>query len=137
MAAFRSERVAADPSALSGVLDWLEGTLETGGVPASIAAKLMLCADEIGANIANYAYDADGWFELEVEVGDHAASIAFIDAGRPFDPTIVEEPDTTLPLDERPIGGVGVLLVRRLMDRFDYRRVDGTNRVTIGLGWAD
>ncbi|MBQ6033357.1 MAG: ATP-binding protein, partial [Prevotella sp.] len=53
------------------------------------------------------------------------------DEGTPFDPTTRKEVDTTLPVEERPIGGLGILLVRKLMDSINYERIDGKNVLTL------
>jgi len=53
------------------------------------------------------------------------------DDGHPFNPLEAPEPDTTLPVEERPIGGLGIYLLRKMFDRMDYTRTDGKNRVTL------
>ena len=53
------------------------------------------------------------------------------DKGKPFDPTAQDEADTTLSLEERPIGGLGIYLVRQLMDSINYERIDGQNVLTL------
>ena len=57
--------------------------------------------------------------------------LTFTDSGIPYDPTKTREPDITLPAEERPIGGLGIFLVRKTMDDVAYRREDGKNILTV------
>ncbi len=54
-----------------------------------------------------------------------------IDSGKEFDPTLQPDADVTLPLEERPVGGLGIFLIRRLMQKVEYRRIDGKNILTM------
>lgn len=102
---------------------------------------LVLAVDELCANVVLHAYAAPGG-PLTVDVAANDATddtgaaavcyrITVVDAGPPFDPTSVAEPDVSLPLDARPVGGLGLSLVRRTTDAFHWARVDGHNVVTL------
>lgn len=67
-------------------------------------------------------------FTIEIRIDPERVEIESIDDGRPFDPLSLPEPNLSLPLEERPIGGLGVHLVRKLMTSVSYRRADGKNR---------
>ncbi len=102
-------------------------------VPLSLAAKLGLMLDELLTNVALHAYGGKGGaVSIEVEFfPPHTLQSVIRDQGPAFDPTGIPEPDTEASLDERKIGGLGVHFVRRLADRFSYRRDGNCNEVTL------
>ena len=99
----------------------------------SLSQKIKLAVEEVAVNIMNYAYLADvkGELKLEAMANDKRLRFIFTDSGRPFDPTSVSRADTTLTVEDRPIGGLGILLVRNLMDSINYERIDGQNVLMI------
>ena len=86
-------------------------------------------------NIVSYGYDADDEEEHEIEIHlrllDSELAVTITDDGRPFNPFANEPPDTRLPVDERPIGGLGVHLVKSFMDRCSYERHGEHNVVNL------
>lgn len=96
-----------------------------------------LVIEEIVVNIVNYAYsDAeDGYLDIDIyneAAGDDCiVTITFTDHGTPFNPLLKEDPDITLSLKERPIGGLGILLVKKMMDDVAYRFDQGRNILTL------
>ena len=98
--------------------------METG-----LANQIKLAVEEAVTNIIDYAYPNDTEDNISVTIEADESRIRFIlsDSGAEFDPTGVSKADTTLTVDERPIGGLGVCLVRNLMDSINYERVDGKN----------
>ena len=114
------------------LVEALAGFGEAQGIDPGLATTFELAFDEILANICSYAYDdAD---EHAIEVTCHwdgtTLSAEVIDDGRPFDPLSIEEPDLEASLDEREVGGLGLFLVRQLMDRVAYRREAERNRLS-------
>lgn len=104
-------------------------------IPGRETDKLLIAADEIFSNIAAYAYP-DGGGTVEVRLAKNAdgteLSMTFADRGIPFDPTEVKPPDTAAPPAARSIGGLGIHIVRNLMDGMAYRRTaDGRNLLTL------
>ena len=89
--------------------------------------------DELLSNIISYAFDddADHEIDIRVELAGPRLSITIADDGTPFDPFALPDPDTTLPLDERSVGGLGIHLVRKVMDEASYERVGPNNVVTL------
>ena len=91
--------------------------------------------DEIFSNIAHYAYNPEtGPATVRVEVEENPLSvvITFMDHGIPYDPLAEERPDTTkLSASERPIGGLGLFIVKKTMDDVSYAYKDGQNILTI------
>lgn len=91
--------------------------------------------DEILSNVVKYGWlegDGEGRIEIRLRLEGEALEMEVLDDARPFNPLEAGGPDTGLPLEERPIGGLGVEIVRRLMDTIDYaRQDDGHNRLTM------
>ena len=103
------------------------------GVPDRAVFNLNLALDEILTNVVEYAFPDDGRHEILVRlILDEVAIIAeVIDDGVAYDPTARPDPDTSLPLEERPIGGLGVFFAKRMMDRVEYHRDGHRNRLTL------
>lgn len=119
----------AEHARLSAALsEWAE----TEGIDPGLVTTFELAFDEILANITSYAYDDDG--EHAIEVGcrwdGSTLSAEVADDGRAFDPLAAPEPDLEADLDEREVGGLGLFLVRQLMDDVAYRREGGRNRLS-------
>jgi anti-sigma regulatory factor (Ser/Thr protein kinase) len=98
-----------------------------------VRGDLDLALEEVLANIISYGYADDREHQITVglEVRPGEVRVHVEDDGRPFDPLEAPEPDTTLPPDERPLGGLGIHLVRQLMDGVEYRRQGDRNRLTM------
>ena len=96
-------------------------------------AGVNLAIEEAVVNVMNYAYPAGTRANilLEVVADEEVITFALHDDGRPFDPTAVEDIDVSLPADQRPIGGLGIHLIRHYMDSIEYQRVDGQNVLTM------
>ncbi len=106
------------------------------GVPPDTLDKLELVMEELVVNVINYAYDDEGGeFEVECSVvkfsGGRALSIMLRDWGVAFDPLARDMPDTSLGLEDRPVGGLGIFLVSQMSDQIDYVRKDNANVLTI------
>ncbi len=99
----------------------------------SQAMSLNLALEEAVVNVIDYAYPADtkGDIILAVETDGDSLVFKLIDHGAPFDPTKVPDADTTLDLEDRPIGGLGIFLIRQIMERIEYQRVGDANRLTM------
>ena len=103
-----------------------------GGDPAT-AADLVQAVDEVVTNVIEHGYAGrPGEVEVTFEALPDAFELRIRDAAAPFDPTRVPEPRLDLPLEERPLGGMGVHLARALTDAFDHRILpSGGNEVTV------
>ena len=117
------------------VTEFVDARLEEAGCSMKAEMQINIAIDELFSNIAKYAYGAPGAGEAEVTLdisGDPAvAEITFIDGGVPYDPLAMEDPDITASVDERPVGGLGILIVKKTMDGVTYRNTDGRNILTI------
>ena len=103
------------------------------GFPVSALPTLHVVLDEVAANVVMYSGAKD--FEVRVraiigEDGTREAEIAVSDNGVPFDPLAHSDPDTTLPAADRPIGGLGIMMVRKMSDSISYKR-DGDRNVLV------
>ena len=113
----------------------LETALEH--VPNKCKNQLMVAADDIFANIVRYS-KATSW-SMTVEMTRHPDGVRLVltDDGLPFDPLSHRDPDTTLCAEEREIGGLGILIVKKTMSPVTYRRHNGKNILTIGKDYGD
>jgi serine/threonine-protein kinase RsbW len=103
------------------------------GAGTAAIDDLVLAVDEAAANSIEHGYQGSpGLLEVEISRRDDKIVVVLRDEAPPFDPTEQPPPDLTLPLDERPIGGVGIHLARQVLDIFSYRRTDqGKNELTL------
>lgn len=126
--------ITAQVSNLEIVTGFVDEQLETLECPMKAQIQIDIAIDEIFSNIANYAY-APGignvTIQVEQEETTQMVKITFIDGGIPYNPLSVEEPDTTLSADKRPIGGLGIFMVKKSMDEMLYEYKDGKNILTI------
>ena len=99
----------------------------------SLQAELQLAVEEAVVNVMEYAYPPDTVGEVNLEALSDGKSLRFVitDNGIAFNPTEVSAADTSLSAKERPIGGLGILLVRQFVDSVKYERIDGKNVLTL------
>jgi serine/threonine-protein kinase RsbW len=122
-------RLANDLAGLAGLAERVEGFGAAQGLSANVVNALNVVLDEAVSNAINHGYDAGVRGEIAVRLcraGD-GVLLEVEDDGRPFDPLQTPPPDLSLPLERRPIGGLGVHLIRNLMDEVSYARVGGRN----------
>jgi sigma-B regulation protein RsbU (phosphoserine phosphatase) len=112
---------------------FMKSVTEKLGIETSLARKLRLAVEEAVVNVINYAYPAgtEGDVTIKMMSDGNKLHCQIIDAGVPFDPTAKKKVDTTLSVEERQIGGLGIHLVRELMDSINYEREDGKNILTL------
>ena len=127
--------VPSDKGRLYQVQEFVEECLSDCGASGKTLMQLQLVVEEIFVNIASYAYSPHGSGDVDIscDVVDDRMKviITFTDEGPEFDPLGKEDPDTTLSAEDRPIGGLGIFLVKRTVDGISYRREDGRNILTI------
>ena len=106
---------------LAGFIETIADELE---LDQGLALNLNLALEEAVTNVILYAYPkgADGLVDVEAILREHSLEFIISDSGAPFDPTAAPEADVTLTAEERPIGGLGIYLVRQLMDVVRYER---------------
>lgn len=101
--------------------------------PADLTFQVNLALEELWLNVVNHGHDG-GFHEVQIELTSEegTVTIEITDDGKPFDPLQdAPNPSVNAPLDDRPIGGLGVYLVREMMDEMEYKREDGKNRLTL------
>ena len=99
------------------------------GLGREISDKLNLALEEAATNSILYAYDSPGSGNVDIGViiNENVVEMTLKDWGKPFDPTSAKEPDLTVSGMDRPVGGLGIFLVRKLMDKVEYERKEGMN----------
>lgn len=127
-------KVNADISELDNVLAFADTILEEVECPTKAQMQIDIAIEEMFVNIAHYAYpEGQGQATILIDADTEAKSVAitFEDEGIPYDPLKNEDPDITLSADDRPIGGLGIFMVKKSMDDMTYEYKDGKNRLTI------
>ena len=137
-----------DTDADLGCLDTVNGSVEkflAGCVcPGKIVMQILVSVEEVFANVANYAYEPEEekkrkYCKIELESGTegHTGWVRIVvnDGGKPFDPLEREKPDISLSADEREIGGLGIHMVRTIMDEISYEYKDSRNILTMVKRW--
>lgn len=116
------------------VIDFIDEQLVEYGCGMKEKMAIDVAADELFTNIASYAYNLEkGNVTVRVEVFEDplTVEITFIDNGVPYDPLAKADPDTTLSVEERQIGGLGIFIVKKSMDAVNYEYKEGRNILTI------
>ena len=119
---------------LNKVMNFIGKELKEAGCPMKTLMQIETAVEEIFINIASYAYTpGSGKASIHVvtEHSPKAAVITFKDQGRPYDPLGRQGPDVTLPAEKRQIGGLGIFMVRKIMDDVQYEYKDGSNVFTM------
>lgn len=127
-------KLAAKLDNLDAVLAFVDGALEEADCSVRARMQIAVAVEEVFVNIASYAYapgEGEATIRLEVSEEPAEATLTFVDSGVPFDPLAKEDPDLTLDADQRPIGGLGIFMTKKLMDGLDYAYRDGQNVLTI------
>jgi serine/threonine-protein kinase RsbW len=115
-------------------VSYVTGLAADVGVPADKATRLELAIEEWATNVCRHAYHGEGGtLSVAVRRDGEALVVELSDEGSPFDPTAAAEPDVSLPLAERMPGGLGLLLMRRMVDELRYRRDGHRNVVTLAV----
>lgn len=121
-----------DPGQLALLYEFLEQLADSCGISTPQQMEIKLALDEAVTNVIQYAYPGTtGDIRIDIECDNRKLKITITDKGIPFNPLENKEPDITLPLEERPIGGLGIFLVKQLMADVSYQRSDGYNILTM------
>jgi serine/threonine-protein kinase RsbW len=114
-------------------LDALETALRGEGIREGAVLDLRLVAEEVLTNLAKYGHDDDAehWARVALTLAPGEVTLEFTDDGRPFDPLAAPPPDFAAPAEARPEGGLGIHLVRSLVDAAEYVRRGSENVLTL------
>lgn len=118
---------------ISQLEPFMEKLVEAYGISPDVQFQLNLALDEALANSINYAYPegTEGSIILEAETEGNMLVLRLMDYGTPFDPTLQGDVDTTLSVEQRPIGGLGIFLIKQMMDDVTYVRQEEKNILTM------
>ncbi|MEL7589489.1 MAG: ATP-binding protein [Prolixibacteraceae bacterium] len=126
-----------DVSELNRLVQFLEKLEAEWDLPPAVIPPLNLALEEALSNIIFYAFEkgSENQITLHFELKGNEMSVVILDEGKPYDPTQKEDPDIGLPAGERPIGGLGIFLIRKIMNEVRYSRVSNTNQLTLVKRW--
>ncbi len=125
--------ITNDVKEVPRLAEFVEEACEASGFDMATTMQLNLALEEAVVNVIDYGYPAGtkGDISIEAQANEQRLKFTITDSGVPFDPTAKEEVDTTLTAEERPIGGLGIHLVRQIMDSINYERSNGHNVLTL------
>lgn len=126
--------VPANISNLPDVISSIEAFLEQIDCPIKAQTQIEVAVDEVFTNIASYAYDgSDGLVTIDADMleGEEGIKLTFTDQGKAYNPLEKEDPDITLSAEERPIGGLGIFIVKKTMDDVVYSYENDSNILSI------
>jgi serine/threonine-protein kinase RsbW len=114
-------------NALEAIQDSIDKLVQNWSMPVQTGFTLNLVLEEAFTNIVKYAYQDQEPHSIDIEFvkNDNLLEITLIDDGLEYDPTLKEDPDINLPAEERQIGGLGIFLIKKLMDSVEYKREEG------------
>jgi sigma-B regulation protein RsbU (phosphoserine phosphatase) len=113
---------------LDMVLGFVREQLEKAHCSPKIEDLISIAVEEIFVNIAHYAYTPEtGMVTIRVAASGDEIRFEFKDSGKPYNPLEKADPDISVPVDDRPIGGLGIFMVKKLMDSVEYRHDGGQN----------
>jgi len=116
---------------LDAVMDFIAAAFEQTDCSVKMQTQIAIAVEEIFVNIANYAYRPEvGGVVIRIFAGDEIV-IEFEDKGKPYNPLEKDDPNITLDAEEREIGGLGIFIVKKIMDAVEYRHEDNKNLLII------
>ena len=129
----RSLTLPNDVETIPQLNEFIDTVAEAIGLDMSLTMSLNLAIEEAVVNVMKYAYPQGtrGDVTVEAVLNDVRLKFTIIDSGKPFDPTVLPEVDTTLSAKDRRIGGLGIHIVRQFMDSINYERNGNLNILTI------
>ena len=125
--------LANDIAEISKLNQFIEEIGDEFSLAPDLVFNLTLVMEEAVVNVINYAYPKEDHEKIYVSARLHKGSIIMViaDNGKEFDPTLAPEADITLSAEERPIGGLGIFLIRNIMNEVKYERIEGRNILTL------
>ena len=123
-------RVEPHVSGITALIDWIAACCRAAQVADECRLKMTLAIEEAVKNVIDHGFDErppPHLIRVRLEITSDRVAAEVLDNGAPFDPTAAPEPELTLPLAQRRLGGLGIRLMRRIIDRVDYRRGESGN----------
>jgi anti-sigma regulatory factor (Ser/Thr protein kinase) len=125
-------RIPAKLEGMDVILAFVSLLLDINGCSTKARTQVRMAIEEMYVNVTLYAYPSqDGWAEMRGNVDNGVATFKLIDGGRPFNPLAKDDPDIMLSGEERGIGGLGIYMVKTMMDEVEYEYRDGCNQLTL------
>lgn len=126
------KRFNASIGSLHEVLKFIEIQLDEHNCSMRTSMMIQVIVEEIFVNIAKYAYpEQDGCCDISIDFNDNYVCISFVDEGIEFNPLVKEDPDIESNADDRPVGGLGIFMMKKTMDEVHYERKDDKNILII------
>ena len=125
--------LANDISEISRLNEFIEEIGNEFSLAPDVIFNLTLVLEEAVVNVINYAYPKEEHESIYLSARMHDGSIVLVltDTGKEFDPTAAPEADVTLSAEDRQIGGLGIFLIRQIMNEVKYERIEGKNVLTL------
>lgn len=134
MQVFKEIEVPADMEHLDDIMGVIRELLDKVSVSESERMKVEVCVEEMYTNIASYAYEnEDGKAAVTCKLTDNPKEIVvcFSDTGKAYNPLLKADPDINASVEDRPIGGLGIYMTKKMMDNVSYEYIDNKNVLTI------
>jgi len=133
-------KIPAQIERLDEVLEFVEAAIldyKIEGTDNKFNININIVIEEIFVNIASYAYPSGGGdITVSVDASEDGITIEFRDSGIAYDPLAKDDPDISLSASEREIGGLGIFMVKQMMDNIDYRYENNSNILTLYKNWS-
>jgi anti-sigma regulatory factor (Ser/Thr protein kinase) len=126
-------QINAHFGAISGANDSVSKWLTDQNVHSSVQYLANLAIEELVTNCIKYGYQdhREHVIDIRLQIADNQLAVTVIDDGCPFNPLDAPEPNTHLPIERRPVGGLGIHLLRQMSDKMEYSRSNGRNHTTV------
>lgn len=121
-------------SEIPRLIDWVEACCGADGVADHVTFRVALAVEEAVTNVISHAFNGippPHQLTVRLAITSQLFTAEIVDNGHPFDPTAVAPPDLSLPIEQRLPGGLGIHLMRSIVDRIAYRRSGGMNRLRL------
>jgi len=125
--------IGSDLSEVDSLHEKLSHFGRQAGLPDRCMFEVGIAAEELCTNTILYGFDdkRDHWIEISLSLDEGILRMRIEDDGMPFNPLGIGDPDLTSPPDERPVGGLGVYMARKMMSQIAYERRGGKNVTTL------
>ena len=122
-----------DISEISRLAGFIDEVAEKFSLPMDLVFSLNLVLEEAVTNVIMYAYPKEEheFIYLSADIKDGSLVFVLTDSGKEFDPTLIPDADISLSAEERQIGGLGIFLIRQIMNEVKYERIDNKNVLTL------
>ena len=122
-----------DIAEISRLAGFIDEVAEKVSLPMDMVFSLNLVLEEAVTNVIMYAYPKEEheFIYLSADIQDGSLVFVLTDSGKEFDPTLMPDADITLSAEDRQIGGLGIFLIRQIMNEVKYERIDNKNVLTL------